>query len=128
MRNLSWDITYEIGKDGERLVDNLFSDSLVKFEVKNDQRWQETGNLFIETHCFYQASGKMEESGILVSQATHWVWTLKDVLLVVPTHILKNMLWEQSLRRAKNENPPNFSWGTLIPLEFLIRYLRNRQS
>jgi len=128
MRNLSWDMTYEIGKEGERLVDKIFSGPSVKFEVKNDQRWQETGNLFIETHCFYRASNQMEESGILVSQATHWVWTLKDVVLVVPTNILKNMLWKQSLRRVKNENPPNYSWGTLVPLEFLVRYLRNRQS
>jgi len=124
MRNLSWDVTYEIGRDGERLVDALFTTPSVEFEIKNDQRWQETGNLFVETHCFYRATGQMEESGILVSKASHWVWTLKNSFLVVPTDILKNMMWEEKFRRAKNENPPNFSWGTLVPLTDLITHLR----
>jgi len=46
-----WDIDLRYGQDGEEYVRRLLTMETV--EVKRDRRWKETGNIYIETSCYY---------------------------------------------------------------------------
>lgn len=74
----NWDIDFSNGKQGEDLVEGLLKDILTgTIEVKRDMRWIQTGNIYIETECFYNTSGEWEASGLSVTQATHWAFITK---------------------------------------------------
>jgi hypothetical protein len=74
MKKSDWDIDLRDGLLGESIVANLLS--IQTIEVKRDRRWWETGNIYIETECFYQSSGQYEPSGIRVTKASHWAIVL----------------------------------------------------
>lgn len=118
MKDSNWDLDLRAGLTGESKVADLLS--LDTVEVKTDRRWHKTGNLYIETECYYQASQSWEPSGIRVSKATHWAFVLEDSVLIVPTHRLKEVIWESS-RPITCNIPPNPSRGYLItPAELLV--------
>jgi len=118
-----WDIDLRDGEAGEsKLADLLAIDTV---EVKTDRRWKETGNIYIETSCYYVASQQWKESGIMVSKATHWAYMLEDVAFIMPTEVIKKAALEWG--RPINCNiEPNPSKGYLItPNEILEWHRRN---
>ena len=54
MKDSNWDLDLRAGLSGESKVADLLS--LDTVEVKTDRRWWETGNVYIETECWYQSS------------------------------------------------------------------------
>ena len=65
MKNSSWDLDYRHGIEGEGKVAHLLSIETV--EIKNDRRWKETGNVYIETECYYQIEDTWLPSGLTIS-------------------------------------------------------------
>ena len=121
MKNSSWDLDFRDGEIGESKVADLLH--LDTVEVKTDRRWVETGNLYIETECYYQNDDAWKPSGIRVSEATHWGFVLEDSVLIVPLHRLKEIIWESG-RPITCNIPPNPSRGYLITPAQLMEHVR----
>lgn len=121
MKDSNWDLDLRDGLAGESKVADLLS--LDTVEVKTDRRWWETGNIYIETECWYQSTQEWKPSGIRVSLATHWAYVLEDTVLIVPLERLKEMIW--TVGRPINCNiPPNPSRGYLVTVSALIEAIR----
>jgi hypothetical protein len=125
MKDSNWDLDYRAGLEGESKVADLLHIDTV--EVKTDKRWVETGNLYIETECYYKNEDAWKPSGIRVSQATHWGFVLEDSVLIVPLHRLKEIVWESG-RPITCNIPPNPSRGYLITPGALMEHVRTARA
>ena len=121
MKDSNWDLDLRAGLEGESKVADLLS--LDTVEVKTDRRWWETGNVYIETECWYQSSQSWEPSGIRVTKATHWAFVLEDTVLIVPTARLKEVVWTIG-RPVECNIPPNPSRGYLVAPIALLGFIR----
>jgi len=121
LKDSNWDLDLRAGLAGESKVADLLS--LDTLEVKTDRRWHETGNIYIETECFIQASHTWEPSGLYTTKATHWAYVLEDCVIIVPTYRLKEAIWENAKSITCNI-PPNPSKGFLITPARLLEYAR----
>jgi hypothetical protein len=123
MKNSNWDLDFRTGLKGEsEVADMLHLDTV---EVKTDRRWKDTGNLYIETKCYNVTEGRMIDSGLMTTIATHWAFMLENAALIVSTYELKLAV---SLfgKPIKCEIPPNPSSGYLItPMEILESIRQN---
>ena len=126
MRNYSFDLTYQLGLAAERVVDAFFKGSIVNIEVKRDMRWLETGNVFIETHCFYRESGKYEESGILTTKADEYVFVLGRAKLSIPTDVVLTLIKRPDSKRRPNKHGLNPSWGNILNVAEALKYLQEQ--
>jgi hypothetical protein len=104
----------EVGKEGERLVDNIFKSK--RLEVKRDFWIGRTGNIAIE----YESRGN--PSGISTTQAEYWVIIFakeyeEKVILILETERLKEVA-RKYLRdgKIKKMGDSNTSTCVLIPL------------
>ena len=122
MKDSNWDLDLRAGLEGESKVADLLS--LDTLEVKTDRRWWETGNVYIETECWYQSSQSWEPSGIRVSKATHWAFVLEDSVLIVPLQRLKEATWEMGKPITCNI-PPNPSRGYLLAPTTILSFVRS---
>jgi len=121
MKDSNWDLDLRDGQAGESMVADLLS--LDTVEVKTDRRWWETGNVYIETECWYQSSQSWQPSGIRVTKATHWALVLEDTVLIVPTARLRESVWTSG-RPITCKIPPNPSRGYLITPAALLNFVR----
>lgn len=125
MKNSDWDLDFRHGVDGEDMVANLLTIETV--EVKNDRRWSETGNVYIETDCYYVKSQAWEPSGITVSKASHWAFVLDEVVVILPLERLKKIV-ERFGRPTTCNIPPNYSRGFLISVVELMAVIRDNEE
>jgi len=125
MRDSNWDLDLRAGLTGESRVADLLS--LDTVEVKTDRRWVETGNVYIETSCYYVKSNSWELSGLSVSKATHWAFVLEDTVVIVPTYRLKEAIGRIGKTITCNI-PPNPSRGYLINVSSLIELVRQTRQ
>jgi len=121
MKDSNWDLDLRDGLAGESKIADLLS--LDTVEVKTDRRWYQTGNVYIETECWYQSSQTWEPSGIRVSKATHWAFVLEDTVLIVPLGRLIEVVWNEG-RPIECNIPPNPSRGYLIKPNVMLESLR----
>ena len=121
MKDSNWDLDLRAGLLGESVVADILKADTV--EVKTDRRWYETGNLYIETECYYKSSNSWEPSGIAVSKATHWAFVLEDSVLIVPTFRLREAIHEHP-RPITCNIPPNPSRGHLVTPALLMELVR----
>ena len=121
MKDSNWDLDLRAGLTGESKVADLLS--LDTVEVKTDRRWYETGNVYIETECWYVNEGAWKPSGIRVSKATHWAFVLEDSVLIVELWRLREAVWETG-RPITCDIPPNPSRGYLVKPSALLEYIR----
>jgi len=121
MSNSNWDIDFRDGLVGESAVARLLTIDTV--EVKTDRQWKETGNVYIETHCWYNSTKSWEPSGITVSEATHWALVLGDVVLIVARDVLLKAIQEWG-RSISCDIEPNPSAGYLITPNEIMEYMR----
>lgn len=126
--NLSdWDLDFSRGQFGE----SILSDIVYTAEVKTDYGWKKTGNLFIETECYYKKFNEYRPSGLSVSKANYYAFVLpKDgeqpVVLSIPTDLLKEVVKNKGRKIACviTENP---SKGYLIKItDILQAYLNDK--
>jgi hypothetical protein len=119
MKNSDFDLDLKFGVEGENTVANLLSIDTV--EVKRDARWKETGNLYIETECWYNSSQSWEPSGLSVSKATHYAFVLEGMVVIIPTSSLVDITYTKG-RNIECNIPPNPSKGYLIKLSDIVEY------
>jgi hypothetical protein len=116
-----FDLDLTVGQAGEQAVANLLTIETV--EVKTDLRWKETGNLYIETMCWYNATNSWGLSGINVTKATHWAFNMEGTVLLVETPLLIGAC-NSSGRPIECNIQPNPSRGVLIKPEQIIQYVK----
>ena len=114
-----WDLDLRYGQDGEESVRRLLTIDTV--EVKRDRRWKETGNLYIETSCYYVNDGAFKPSGVSVSKATHFAFVIEDLTILVSKSDLVNTVKEYG-RNISCKIEPNVSFGYLIPIDSLLKW------
>ena len=114
-----WDLDLRYGQDGEESVRRLLTIDTV--EVKRDRRWKETGNLYIETSCYYVNDGAFKPSGVSVSKATHFAFVIEDLTILVSKSDLINTLKEYG-RNISCKIEPNVSFGYLITIDSLLKW------
>lgn len=124
MRNDSFDSSYQLGLEAERVVDAFFEGPIANIEIKRDMRWLDTGNIFIETHCYYLTSGKYEESGLLITKADNWVFVMGQAKLVIPTHVLLTLIKRPESKRVPNNHGLNPTWGNILNVASTLKYLQ----
>jgi hypothetical protein len=117
--NLSdFDLDYTFGAAGESLVNELLTQGKT-VEVKRDRKWWSTGNIYIETGCWYNSSCSWEESGLSVTKADYWAFVLESGVIFVPTNHVKYAVRLAGKAITCNIEP-NFSKGYLITAEDLL--------
>ena len=114
-----WDLDLRYGQDGEESVRRLLTIDTV--EVKRDRRWKETGNLYIETSCYYVNDGAFKASGVSVSKATHFAFVIEDLTILVSKSDLVNTVKEYG-RNISCNIEPNVSFGYLITIDSLLKW------
>jgi len=125
MKDSNWDLDYRAGLLGESKVADLLH--LDTVEVKTDSRWLDTGNIYIETECFYQTENEWKPSGIRVSKASHWAFVLEDSVLIIPLFRLREYVWEHANPITCNI-PPNPTRGYLAKPGALMEYVRTTKN
>jgi hypothetical protein len=121
VKDSNWDLDLRAGLTGESRVADLLS--LDTVEVKTDRRWHETGNLYIETSCYYKGTDSWQVSGMVVSKATHWAFLMEDTLLIIPLDYLRQAVYKHGKSITCNI-PPNPSRGYLITPATLLEFVR----
>jgi len=114
-----WDLDLRYGQDGEESVRRLLTIDTV--EVKRDRRWKETGNLYIETSCYYVNEGEFKPSGLSVSKAIHFAFVIEDLTILVSKSDLINTVKEYG-RNISCNIEPNVSFGYLITIDSLLKW------
>ena len=114
-----WDLDLRYGQDGEESVRRLLTIDTV--EVKRDRRWKETGNLYIETSCYYVNDGAFKPSGVSVSKATHFAFVIEDLTILVSKSDLINTVKEYG-KNISCKIEPNVSFGYLITIDSLLKW------
>jgi len=124
VRFSDFDLDFSKGKEGEDYVELVLRAILTgTIEVKKDMKWLETGNIYVETECFFQTSQEYELSGLSVTKATHWAFVLADMVLILPTEDLKEVVRVEGHPISTNIEP-NPTKGFLIKVDDIIRRYR----
>jgi len=114
----SFDLDFSFGKAGEQLVSDLLTEGK-RIEVKRDRKWNITGNVYIETDCFFTKSNAWAPSGLSITEAEYWAFVLNHTVLMLPT----TTLWEAVRKFGRYitcDIPPNLSRGYLVKVVDLI--------
>jgi hypothetical protein len=121
VKDSNWDLDLRAGLEGESLVADLLS--LDTIEVKTDRKWKTTGNLYIETQCYYVATQEWKDSGLSVTKADYWGFVMEKSVLMVQTDTLKKAvaLWGKPISCDMEPNP---SRGYLITPNEILEYTR----
>ena len=126
MSNLSdFDLDFSYGRAGETLVEELLTGGKT-VEVKRDRKWSSTGNLYIETRCWYQRSQSWEDSGLSVSKADYWAFVLESGVLIARKIDVSGAVFRFG-RGITCQIPPNKSAGFLITPEDLLRVMKENK-
>lgn len=114
----SFDLDFSFGRVGEQLVESLLTEGK-RIEVKRDRKWSVTGNVYIETECFFTKNNAWAPSGLSVTEAEYWAFVLNKTVIMLPT----STLWQAVKtygREITCEIPPNLSRGYLVKVVDLI--------
>jgi hypothetical protein len=123
MTNLSsFDLDFKYGTVGESLVDELLTGGKT-VEVKRDRKWVSTGNLYIETECYFKRIEDWAPSGLGVTEASYWAFVLEESTLIIPTTVLRWCVKEFG-REITCNIQPNISKGYLITVNDLMSATR----
>lgn len=114
-----FDLDLKAGQLGEQAVANVLSIDTV--EVKTDFKWRQTGNLYIETECWYNSTSSWGPSGLEVTKATHWAFNLAGIVLIVEVETLKKICARYG-RPITCDIEPNPTKGILITPEHILQY------
>lgn len=123
MSNLSdFDLDLTFGQEGESLVKELLTGGQT-IEVKRDRKWVSTGNVYVETECFFNRTNSWGPSGINVTKANYWAFVLEEGIFIMPTNAVKYAV-EEFGRYTECNIQPNPSKGILLTVTELARALK----
>lgn len=117
-KNSTFAKSLEFGEHFEKLLEEILNK--LPIEVKTDKKYQDTGNLYIET----KSRGK--QSGINTTSAVYWAFNLwredfeLPTFLLIPTERLKKYINEINYLK-KNGGDAKTSEGFLVKAEDLIK-------
>jgi hypothetical protein len=114
----SFDLDFSFGREGEELVEQLLTKGK-RVEVKRDRKWQDTGNVYIETACFFTKKNEWAPSGLAVTEAEYWAFVLKTTVLMISTQVLQFAVQTYG-KDITCQIPPNLSKGYLVKVVDLI--------
>jgi hypothetical protein len=117
MKNSDFDIDCAKGELAEKLVVKILTDA--KLEIKEDGRWKETGNLYVEIWCWQQRTQSWEKSGLLATKSNYYGFVIEGAVLLFPTHIVIDACNRFGIS-AKCKIPPNPSKGFIITVDNLL--------
>jgi hypothetical protein len=125
----AFDLDLRFGQKGEGIVQDLLLGTIQQtVEVKTDRRWQDTGNVFIETECWSLRLQKFVPSGIMTSESQYYALLLpvgekRPLMVYFPTSLIKKVIAERGKEIEQNwsDNP---SKGYLIKPEDVLEYAR----
>ena len=130
-KDYRWDLDLSVGEWGENLLVKILQDSGGHIEVKTDLKWQDTGNIFVETECFYVNENKVKPSALNTSEAEYYAFVLPwgsgknpPMIKLIPTELLKKVVKAKGTKVPANQNKPNPTEGYLITLDDMEGYLR----
>lgn len=118
----AFDLDLEFGQEGESFVKDLLTGGHT-IEVKRDRKWKNTGNLYIETECFFTKNNKWAPSGLMVTEAKYWAFVLEDATLIVPIDALKYAVTEFG-SYIECRIPPNYSKGVLLTVPQILKSIK----
>jgi hypothetical protein len=121
-----FDLDFSYGVDGEKLVSDLLLGKRT-VEVKRDRKWINTGNLYIETSCYFNRSQSWEPSGLSITKAGYWAFVIQDSIIILPTDVLRFAVNVYG-RQIRCKIPPNESEGYLLTPEQLIQAQKDYPS
>ena len=110
------------GQEGEKLVQELLTGGY-SVEVKTDRRWVDTGNVYVETDCYYQGKRAWGPSGITTTQADYWAFVLEGLVVLIPVLALRYAVDEFGTS-IDCKIPPNPSKGVLLTLPHLAKSIK----
>lgn len=122
----SFDLDLSFGKEGEDFVKELLTGGRT-VEVKRDRKWKETGNLYIETACYFVGKRAWGPSGLSVTKASYWAFVIEDAVLLVPTDALKYCA-ETYGRFIDCNIQPNPSKGVLITVPQILKAIKEYKT
>lgn len=123
MTNLSsFDLDLSYGQEGETLVQDLLTQGK-RVEVKRDRKWKDTGNVYVETECYFMKLKDWAPSGLSVTEAEYWAFVLEDSVFMVPTDVLRYAIKEFGLE-ITCDIPPNKSRGYLLTVRELLKSVK----
>lgn len=130
-KDYRWDIDLSVGEWGENLLVDILKQSGNYIEVKTDLKWQDTGNIFVETECFYINENKVKPSALNTSEAQWYAFVLPwgsginpPIIKIIPTKLLKKVVKARGRLVPANQDGPNPTEGYLITLDDIEYYLR----
>jgi hypothetical protein len=127
MASLSdFDMDLAFGQEGESLVKELLTGGQT-IEVKRDKRWKETGNVYVETECYFNRTQSWGPSGINVTKAAYWAFVLEEMVLLIPIEALRYAVDEFGSSIACNI-PPNPSKGVLLTVPQLLKSIKEYKN
>jgi hypothetical protein len=121
------------GKEGEKLVEEILTGGY-SVEVKTDRQWAKTGNLYIETDCYYQARRAWGPSGITTTQANYWAFVLApqnpNALPAIHFYHVDVVRYaiEEFGSLIECKIPPNPSKGVLVTLAHLDKAVKEYRN
>lgn len=125
----NFDIDAAVGRQGELLVADVcraLADG-ASIEVKVDDKFAETGNVYIEYAC-RRVSG-WEPSGIAITETEIWCFVLGDGgMLALPTTRLRAAardLWRKGGYARECRRGSNPTKGIAVPLLHLLAAMRS---
>lgn len=123
-----WDITAEVGHQGQLWIKNLIDSFKGGFsEVKNDTRVLEFGSVYVEYKCL--RGGKYRASGIATTESEAWaiVCVERELAIVIAVDTLKKLVkeaWKDPKNRKQLTRGTHPTRGVRIPISKLIDYMR----
>lgn len=118
----AFDLDLKFGQDGENLVKELLTDGHT-VEVKRDRKWKDTGNLYIETECYFTGKQAWASSGLSTTEAKYWAFVIENAVLMVPTDALRYAVKEFG-SYIECKIPPNYSKGVLLTVPQILKSIK----
>ena len=121
-----FDLDLSFGQEGETLVKELLTGGKT-VEVKRDKRWKDTGNIYVETECYFNRTRSWGPSGINATEADYWAIVLEGLTVFIPTDALRYAIDEFGSSIACNI-PPNPSKGVLLTVPHLLKSIKEYKN
>lgn len=122
-----FDIDMQVGAQAElfvaHIIDSLSSRGVV--EVKYDDRYLDTGNVYVEYEC--QRRDGWKPSGIAITKAPFWAFVLgmDTFCFVIATDTLKlacREKWNDDHYKRELKRGSHPTKGVILPVEWLAKY------
>ncbi len=121
-----WDLDFRRGQRGENIVRSVVEGMMAgTVEVKTDDAAVQTGRVYVEHACRKQ--GMWTHSGIATSQADFWVFVVGEMLLGLPTDVLRALHATQLqagrglMECSRGSHPTK---GVVLPIRMIVDTVR----